>query len=207
MKVIIRLLAYLLLILPLVSYGAPAGYFDFLDGNVKRSMVSYRSMPTEERVARIHYLVNSRVHYVRDEYNLNVASYKGRRQEDVYLTPKQTLLTGSGDCEDSVIAKYYLALHAGVPESELTLAFGYTTTESGARVSHVVLLQRKPGWVDSLVFDLYGIDVMSLRERTDFTVRYRYSHGDWTTETGSGSVPDRYSELLRGVMHKVQQGQ
>lgn len=89
-------------------------------------------------------------------------------KEDYWATPSELLRTGSGDCEDIAIAKYFSLRELGVPSTRLRLVYARVFDAERQRIEpHIVLWYRPVLGADWLVLDNLEDDIQRLSSRGD----------------------------------------
>lgn len=89
---------------------------------------------------------------------------------DRWQTPSETLGSGSGDCEDIAILKYFMMMDKGVSTFDLHLAYCFLNG-----YAHMVLLWL-PNAHDTFVLDNVERRMLPLIERSDILVVYTFNH-------------------------------
>jgi len=95
--------------------------------------------------------------------------------DDYWMTPKEFIIKGRGDCEDYVISKYFTLLEIGVEKEYLYLA---VVDVQGSAGSHMVLLYVKDKNSSPLVLDNLSFRVLSFEKRTDLVPRVAFNEID-----------------------------
>ena len=85
---------------------------------------------------------------------------------DYWMTPKEFFITGSGDCEDYAIAKFYTLQYLGIDSKHLYLS---VVKVKGSSSFHMVLLYLKDKNSIPLVLDNLSWKVLFLTQRKDLT--------------------------------------
>lgn len=97
-----------------------------------RQMAStLEGLSVRERLARANAFVNNRIHFRYDDVATG--------ETDNWITPARLLSTGTGDCEDYALAKFWLLRAAGIPEDDM---FVMVVRDLVARVGHAYLAVR-----------------------------------------------------------------
>lgn len=81
---------------------------------------------------------------------------------DYWMTQKEFLIKGKGDCEDYAIAKYFTLLEVGIPKDKLFLAI---VKVKNKQTNHMVLLYVKDKSSIPLVLDNLSFKVVPLNKR------------------------------------------
>jgi len=89
------------------------------------------ALPLRDRLARANRFVNNAIRFRSD------ISATGQR--DSWITPAELFRTGTGDCEDYALAKYWLLRAAGVPEEDMYIM---VVADLIARADHAYLAVR-----------------------------------------------------------------
>lgn len=82
-----------------------------------------------DNVMKVNRWVNRNIEYITDKENQRIADY--------WQTPRETLKSLKGDCEDFAILKYFMLINWGIPDTELMIWYG--NTPIGA---HAVLIYK-----------------------------------------------------------------
>jgi len=106
------------------SCGGNAGLWQTTAGTLS-------NLPLRQRIERANIFVNNRVQYRADR--------AATGQRDSWLTPAQLFQTGTGDCEDFALAKYWLLREAGVPAEDM---YVMVVRDLVARAGHAYLAVR-----------------------------------------------------------------
>lgn len=88
----------------------------------------------------------------------------GSQIDDHWLTQKEFIFKGYGDCEDYAIAKYFTLLNLGLKKENLFLCVTKTNNYSGASF-HMILLYVKNKRKSALVLDNLSSKVVLLKKR------------------------------------------
>jgi predicted transglutaminase-like cysteine proteinase len=81
-----------------------------------------------DTVTKVNRWVNHNVQYITDKENQRIADY--------WQTPRETLKSLKGDCEDFAILKYFMLINWGIPDTELSLWYGNTPIGAHAVTSY-----------------------------------------------------------------------
>lgn len=92
-------------------------------------------------------------------------------KEDYWATPAEFLKRGAGDCEDYAIAKYITLRNAGVPESQLRLA--YVRYKPSFQAHMVLIVEDSHG--NQLVMDNLTNALQSPERRGDLEPVYAFN--------------------------------
>lgn len=118
-----------------------------------------RGQSATERLNAINARVNQRLRYVIDQVADGVPDY--------WQSPLETVMRGTGDCEDYAILKYYLALQAGIPHEDLAVVVG--RIQSTSEVHAVLVARGEGGW---RLLDNRINTVLDLGGRADLSAIY-----------------------------------
>lgn len=94
------------------------------------------------------------------------------QQEDYWATPEEFVGTRQGDCEDYVIAKYFVLRSLGVPDQKLYLTYVKLTTLNAA---HMVLIYFETPQSTPLVLDSYDRRLLPATQRNDLLPVYSFN--------------------------------
>ena len=92
--------------------------------------------------------------------------------DDKWLTPKEFLITGKGDCEDYAIAKYFTLVELGVKKKNLFLSVVKLNNKNSF---HMVLLYLKEKDSYPLVIDNLSWKVVPLNIRKDIDPKFAFN--------------------------------
>jgi predicted transglutaminase-like cysteine proteinase len=82
-------------------------------------MIATSCYPNDiDNVTKVNRWVNRNIKYITDKENQGVADY--------WQTPRETLKSMQGDCEDYAILKYFMLINWGIPNTEVSIWYGKT---------------------------------------------------------------------------------
>jgi predicted transglutaminase-like cysteine proteinase len=127
------------------------------------------------------------------------------KKEDYWMTPKEFLTIGRGDCEDYVIIKYFTLIKLGFDKKKL---FFTTVYENHTNGYHMVLSYFKNKNKSPLILDNLSFKILSLKERkdlrADFFINtkgvYRLSKTNVLIKVGKYN--SNFQKLLKRVKHE-----
>lgn len=95
---------------------------------------------------------------------------------DYWATPLEFVISGSGDCEDYAVAKYFTLLQLGVPDEKLMIMYvkllqDNTVYERG----HMVLLYYPSSGDVPLVLDIVNKEILLADQRPDLKPIYGFN--------------------------------
>ena len=93
-------------------------------------------------------------------------------KKDYWATPQEFIGTQRGDCEDFVVAKYFLLRKLGVPDEKLYLTY-VKALELG--VAHMVLSYFESPKSIPLILDNYNPEILVATERRDLLPIYSFN--------------------------------
>lgn len=93
-------------------------------------------------------------------------------QEDYWATPEEFIGTNSGDCEDYVVAKYFVLRSLGVADKHLYLTYVKALREDRA---HMVLSYFETPQSTPLILDNYNPRILSADKRRDLLPVYSFN--------------------------------
>jgi predicted transglutaminase-like cysteine proteinase len=108
-------------------------------------------------------------HFNQYKYKDDYAQW-GKR--DYWQTPVEFVGSNNGDCEDYVIAKYFVLRFLGVAESKLYLTY---VKAKGIDVAHMVLSYFETPKSTPLVLDNYNEQVLPANKRKDLLPVYSFN--------------------------------
>ena len=99
------------------------------------------------------------------------------KKDDYWASPYEALVTGGGDCEDYVIAKYYSLAKLGVPTERLRITYVKAVELNQA---HMVLAYFPQPTAVPLVLDNLIMDIRTADKRRDLDPVYSFNaDGMW----------------------------
>lgn len=151
-----------------------------------------QEQPISVRLSRVNEFFNGRVRF---EDDLSVW-----QQADYWATPLETLVRGSGDCEDFAIAKYVSLLALGVPQSQLRLIYARARID-GVPQAHMVLGYYADPAGEPMILDNLDGSIRRASLRGDLTPVFSFNgQGLWAGGQRANSDPSerlsRWRELL-----------
>ena len=143
-------------------------------------------------------------------YELDIANYG---ESDYWATPLQTLIRGTGDCEDWAILQYISLRYLGVPEEHLRLIYvKATVTNNGVReqVAHMVLGYYGASSRDPLIIDSLTSTIKPASERKDLKPVFGFNASDvfaGAGPQGEKKFPNAMSRIsrLRDIMLRMEE--
>ena len=93
-------------------------------------------------------------------------------KKDYWQTPAEFVGTNNGDCEDYVIAKYFVLRFLGIAESKLYLTY---VKAKGINVAHMVLSYFETPKSTPLVLDNYNKKMLPASQRKDLLPVYSFN--------------------------------
>ncbi len=185
-------LLILFLCLPVISQAMPSDDpVSFSKAELASIKKQYGSIPLN-RIADYNRKIKSlqplasgqKLTGINNYLNKLIPAYDMERlqREDYWLTPKEFLTLGTGDCEDYVIIKYYSLIKLGFDKSRLFFAVVRDKYSGGY---HMVLLYEEEEGQSPLVLDNLSFRIMPLKARNDLVLkdffnsagRYKYVNG------------------------------
>lgn len=126
------------------------------------------TLPPLERIVFVNTQVNRRVDFIDDAL---------MGDNDVWLTPFETLTRAQGDCEDIAIAKFFVLLASGFDVANVRLLYARYRDVSvpGLATPHVVALARQP-FDDPLVLDNLNVMLLPVSQRPDLEAVFSFDH-------------------------------
>ncbi len=121
------------------------------------------------------------------------------KQNDYWATPIESLVKGSGDCEDYSIAKYFTLRRLGVPSDKLRITYVKALKYKQA---HMVLTYYATPTADPLVLDNLIPEIRPASQRRDllpvyaFNAEGLYLPGSVGTKSDSKKL-SRWQDLLK----------
>ncbi|MEW6552182.1 MAG: transglutaminase-like cysteine peptidase [Arcobacteraceae bacterium] len=116
-----------------------------------------------EKVAKVNDFFNN-VRYIPDSKNYGVTDY--------WATPLEFLARDKGDCEDYVIAKYFLLKHLGISANKMYMTYVRVV---GYDEAHMVLTYFETQNSEPLVLDNIRKKLLPASQRTDLKPVYNFN--------------------------------
>jgi predicted transglutaminase-like cysteine proteinase len=175
--------------------GNPQSFADW-----QKLLKDAKDLPIADKLKRVNEFFNRKIHYATD--------WEVWNQEDYWATPMESLSKGRGDCEDYVIAKYYVLRELGVPDQQLRLIYvraHFGGADSTAQEAHMVLAYYATPESEPLVLDSQINDIRPASRRPDLTPVFSfnaqgvYSGVAGDAQAGPGGVGrlSRWADLLQ----------
>ncbi len=143
--------------------------------------------------------------YINDTFNqipykADVLNYK---KKDYWATPLEFLNTGSGDCEDYVIIKYFSLLKLGFNKNNMYFVFAKSNRFKAA---HLVLVYNDKSSGDFLVLDNNKRVINKMKEREDLGYLFAMnSEGFYSINQErfmkKSEEPQRFKKLMSRIRH------
>lgn len=95
-------------------------------------------------------------------------------QKDYWATPEEFIGIQQGDCEDFVVAKYFVLRKLGVPDERLFLTYA---KHLELNVAHMVLSYFETRQSNPLILDNYNAEILPGSERRDLLPVYSFNAG------------------------------
>ena len=159
-----------------------------------------KDLPIADKLKRVNEFFNRHIHYATD--------WEVWNQEDYWATPMESLSKGRGDCEDYVIAKYYVLRELGVPDKQMRLIYvkaRIVGPDSTTQEAHMVLAYYATPDAEPLVLDSLINDIRPASRRTDLTPIFSFNAegvyagvaGDAQAGPGGVGRLSRWADLLQ----------
>jgi predicted transglutaminase-like cysteine proteinase len=116
-----------------------------------------------EKVEKVNEFFNN-VRYIPDSKNYGVTDY--------WATPLEFLARDKGDCEDYVIAKYFLLKHLGISANKMYMTYVRVV---GYDEAHMVLTYFETQSSEPLVLDNIRKKLLPASQRTDLKPVYNFN--------------------------------
>jgi predicted transglutaminase-like cysteine proteinase len=159
-----------------------------------------RGKPELFQINRVNTFFNDEIRYVSDQGNQGV--------KDHWQTPRETLSSGKGDCEDYAIAKYQALKELGIPDSRLHLL--YVKVDNAQ--AHMVL-SYQDNQQQSLILDNLSTLALPPGKRVDLTPVYAFNpKGIWVASSPDNWVGRQLKNdaqqlsKYQGVLQRMRQG-
>ncbi|HED14071.1 MAG TPA: sulfate adenylyltransferase [Gammaproteobacteria bacterium] len=152
-------------------------------------------------------LVNMRINRLK-----KISDLGNWQQNDYWATPAELFERGGGDCEDFAIAKYFLLLEHGVPETRLRLMFSSVYNGATGMIEpHLVLLYQSDADAEFQVLDSLRNDVRPLSYRRDLIPTaafdqhqyWSFSNGRWIAAKSADDISPWLSLRQRWQNHEA----
>ncbi len=161
----------------LLLYAQPFISHSLLDGlNAEHGVPAYdRGMALNELIESLRdkkikeQLAEVNQHFNQYQYKDDFEQWG---KKDYWQTPAEFVGTNNGDCEDYVIAKYFVLRFLGVAESKLYLTY---VRAKGINVAHMVLSYFETPKSTPLVLDNYNKKMLPASQRKDLLPVYSFN--------------------------------
>jgi predicted transglutaminase-like cysteine proteinase len=204
------LLCYLLAQTPLTAFALDMAQvqstFQKMGGNPQaladwqKLLRDAKDLPIADKLKRVNEFFNRHIKFGED---IDVWG-----QEDYWATPMESLSKGRGDCEDYVIAKYFVLRELGVPDKQLRLIYVKAHiggADSTVEQAHMVLAYYATPDVEPLVLDSLINDIRPASRRPDLTPIFSFNSagvyagvaGDAQAGPGGVGRLSRWADLLQ----------
>lgn len=114
---------------------------------------------------------------------------------DYWATPFEFLSNGEGDCEDYVIAKYFLLIHLGIPSNKMFIT--YVNVE-GYSQAHMVLSFFE-NQDDPYILDSFKTELLNVSKRTDLKIIY-YFNPEILKDGMQTSAHRKWNNLINNII-------
>lgn len=131
--------------------------------SLQRLIEDLKTKSDMEKVDKVNDFFNN-VRYVSDSKNYGVTDY--------WATPLEFLARDKGDCEDYVIAKYFLLKHLGIPAHKMYMTY---VRVIGYDEAHMVLTYFETQNSEPLVLDNIRKKLLPASQRTDLKPVYNFN--------------------------------
>ena len=159
-----------------------------------------KDLSVEEKLKRVNSFFNLHIIFGED---IDVWG-----QEDYWATPMESLSKGRGDCEDYVIAKYFVLRELNIPEKQLRLIYVKASigrADSTVQIAHMILAYYPTPDDEPLILDSLINDIRPASRRPDLKPVFSFnSEGIYVGVAGSASVGpggagrlSRWADLLQ----------
>jgi predicted transglutaminase-like cysteine proteinase len=137
---------------------------------------------TQEKISAVNSFINAQIQYRSDMDGYGLVEY--------WATIQETLLAGTGDCEDYAIAKFQTLRMLGVPSEQLRLMHVVTNTKQ----QHLVLVFTGTERSRGFVLDNLTNEIIASARRKDLTPIYSFNE-EWLW-VGRSNNPLRAASTL-----------
>ncbi len=159
-----------------------------------------KDLPINDKLKRVNEFFNRHIAFGED---IDVWG-----QEDYWATPMESLSKGRGDCEDYVIAKYFVLRELNVPDKQLRLIYVKARIggpDSTVQQAHMILAYYATPDVEPLVLDNLITDIRPASRRTDLQPVFSFNSegiyagvaGDSAAGPGGVGRLSRWADLLQ----------
>ena len=141
-----------------------------------------RLTPGQQRVADWHTLMSEKKYAPEMEKLESVNTFFNKLRfvddidhwgkEDYWATPQEMLMSNGGDCEDYVVAKYFVLRALGVGDQHLYLTYVKAVSENRA---HMVLSYFAQSASTPLILDNYNPRILPADQRRDLLPVYSFN--------------------------------
>ncbi|MFA5942019.1 MAG: transglutaminase-like cysteine peptidase [Sinimarinibacterium sp.] len=155
-----------------------------------------RAEPVSVKLSRVNEFFN-----IRTRFEDDIAVWS---QDDYWATPLETLVRGSGDCEDFAIAKYVSLMELGIPQNKLRLIYARANLRAFGGASsqaHMVLGYYEDPNGEPLILDNLSGRISPASARPELTPVFSFNgQGLWAGGQKAGGDPtarlSRWRDLL-----------
>lgn len=198
-----RFLIILFLVAPILSLanddlGANFSQLTSLDKNAQHRIAEINSFLSQsdaytdlEKIDAVNSLVNDMIEYTKDPVQYGVADY--------WATPRETLESGAGDCEDYAILKYYILKEAGVDINRLRFYFIKASNRPNSAFAHMVLAYYDE-YDDPILLNNTTSDLLRLSEKPQYSVLYAFN--EVSVHHDGGERFDRIQAIIKNINDK-----
>lgn len=128
--------------------------------------VKIKNLPIDKKLEQVNFFINQTLPEF-DTYSIGI--------DDYWMTLKEFLIKGYGDCEDYAIAKYFTLLQSGVKKKNLYFA---VVEVKGSLGLHMVLLYLENKNSSALVLDNLSFRVLPFSKREDLIPKVAFNEFD-----------------------------
>ena len=165
-----------------ILYSTHQNAQPFADGNMLRRLSDDYNVEAERRAKALNELItdleNKDVKHQLTEVNrfFNQFRYEDDMKlwgkEDYWATPEEFIGINAGDCEDYVVAKYFVLRSLGVSDKQLYLTYVKALKENRA---HMVLSYFSAPTTIPLILDNYNPRILPANQRRDLLPVYSFN--------------------------------
>ena len=166
----------------------------------QKLLLDAKGLPINDKLKRVNEFFNRHIVFGEDTEVWG--------QEDYWATPMESLSKGKGDCEDYVIAKYYVLRELNIPDQQLRLIYVKARIggpDSTVQVAHMILAYYPAPDVEPLLLDNLITDIRPASRRTDLHPIFSFNSqgiyagiaADSTVGPGGVGRLSRWADLIQ----------
>jgi len=156
---------------------------------LSRLIIQLQDKSELEKVEKVNDFFNN-VRYKSDKDNYGISDY--------WATPYEFLGKDFGDCEDYVIAKFFVLKHLGVPSNKMYLTY---VRASNYDEAHMVLTYYQTPNSEPMILDNLRKKLLPASKRTDLRPVYNFNP-EVLKENKKTSAHKKWDTLIKNIREK-----